>query len=164
MWRRRGEPMGPVRADTKHVVGGRCRAVEAADSGRKRALAVIARMRRGMTGSEEGRVRVGQGEGQQRQGSKARRVKPGLEGVVEILDGARAALAGEATDPGREDRQWRQWRQLLAGMLPKPGGALGEAEAKKVAKAMVEGVISLQKEVVQWVRGWEEAGAEVVIN
>ena len=158
MWRRSGEPTGPVRADTKHVVGGRCRAVEVADSGRKRALAVIARMRKEVMGSEEGRVRVGQGEGQRRQGSKARKVKPGLEGVVEILDGARAAMAGEATDPGREDRQWRQWRQLLAGMLPKPGGEISETEAKKMAKAIVEGVISLQKEVVQWVRGWEEAG------
>ena len=137
MWRRGGEQTGPVLADTRHVLGGRCRAVEAADSGRKRALGVIAQMRREVT--ERKVVKGGQRGGRQGEAKGDRGARPGLEGVVEILDGARAALAGAATERDREERQWRHWRQLLAGALPKPGDALGEGESKQVAKAMVAG-------------------------
>ena len=78
--------------------------------------------------------------------------------IAVILDGARATMAGEATEKDREDAQWQQWRQLLAGAMPKPGEELGERDAKKAAKMVSNGIIALQKEVTSWIKGWETAG------
>ena len=138
--------MVPVVADTAHLVGGRCEAVEAAARGRGRALSWLKRMREAtyLGTTEKGK------------GARGRVVRPGLEQVVEVLDGARAALAGKATAVEREERQWACWRSVLAGALPRPGDEVAEAERQRAAKVMVEGVVELQREVAGWVEEWEE--------
>ena len=144
----------PVAADTAHIVGGRCRAVAAAVEGKAKALRMITDMWR-ITHLPRKRAKGEQDEG-------AWRVRPGLEAVVKVLSGARAALAGQAADAGREEEQWTCWRQLLAGALPKPGDEVSEMERKQMAKEMVCSIKSLQKEVAGWVGGWEEAARKEV--
>ena len=160
IWRRYGEQTGPVRADTKHIVGGRCRAVEAADGGRKRALGIIAQLKKGIQEKVKEPKQKRQGKGKGSAGTKGEtyKIRAGLEEIAVILDGARATMAGEATEKDREDAQWQQWRQLLAGAMPKPGEELGERDAKKAAKMVSNGIIALQREVTSWIKGWETAG------
>ena len=69
-------------ADTAHLVGGRCEAVEAAAHGRGRALGWLKRMREAtyLSTKEKGK------------GEKGKVVRPGLERVVEVLDGARVGM------------------------------------------------------------------------
>ena len=124
---------------------GRCVAVDEAVEGRRRALATMQQMWKAVHLPKKGK-------------GQEWKVRPGLGGAAEVIAGARAAMAGEAGDTAREERQWTSWRLLLAGALPRPGDELEDADRRAAATAIVAGVRSLQKEAAGWVAGWEEAG------
>ena len=140
-------------ADTWHIIEGECGGVGAAKTEVKEIRRIIGAMRWILCREEKS-------EGGGKRKSRARKQpKPGMEGVVRVLDGAAALLTrGWKTEGEREERRG-DMRHLIAGALPRPEEE-ERGEVQKMAKAVVARVKEIQAAVARMLAGWEEAGSK----
>ena len=140
-------------ADTWHIIEGECGGVGAAKTEVTEIRRIIGAMRWILCREEKS-------EGRGKRKSRARKQpKPGMEGVVRVLDGAAALLTrGWKTEGEREERRG-DMRHLIAGALPRPEEE-ERGEVQKMAKAVVARVKEIQAAVARLLAGWEEAGSK----
>ena len=147
-WRWRGEKREVKAADMSHVFGGRCEAVEGR-LGYKRCMREgIARARKAVT--------------RKRKKGRGWVVEEGREQVLGVLDNARAAIAGQATQGWREEKQWGALEAVIAGSLPRVRLCEDERAGRVVERDVIEGVRQVQQAVAGLREGWYEAGKEEV--